>query len=265
MPELPEIETIVRGLRPIAVGRRIVGYDTRQPKAINLPLDELRARGRQEIQAVDRRGKSAVIRLQIADLWLHLGLQGQLLYDPPGAPPPTGEPMVSILLEDGARLRLERIFMGHAHLLDSAASAARAAKLGVDPLELPDNCLRGLAAKKPGLGCKAVLMDQALVAGVGNVYSDEALHRARLHPARKLGSLSPDEVERLWAAVREVLSESIECGGDETYTDLAGRAGTFTPRVHGRKDCATCGGPTLRQAFGGRSAYLCLTCQLARE
>ena len=262
MPELPEIETIVRGLRPLVVGRRIVDYDTRQPKAINLPIDSLRDRGCQAIRAVDRCGKSAILRLETADLWLHLGLQGQALYDPPGAPRPATQPMVTIALDDGARLRLEQIFMGHAHLLDLDASAKRAASLGVDPLQNPTaEWLGDLAAKKPGLGCKAALMDQALVSGVGNAYSDEALHRARLHPARKLSSLSPEEMATLWLAVREVLEESIERGGDESYTDVAGRRGTFTSRVHGRKDCATCGAPTVKQAFGGRSAYFCPKCQ----
>ena len=111
------------------------------------------------------------------------------------------------------------------------------------------------------MGSKAALMDQALVAGVGNAYSDEALHRAKIHPARKLGSLSPEEVDRLWFAVRDVLAESIERGGDESYTNVAGQPGTFTSRVHGRKECATCGGPAVRQAFGGRTAYFCPACQ----
>jgi formamidopyrimidine-DNA glycosylase len=104
-------------------------------------------------------------------------------------------------------------------------------------------------------------MDQGLVAGIGNVYSDEALHTARLNPARKLGSLSSDEVERLWTSVRLVLTEAIGCGGDESYTDLSGRPGTYSTRVHGRKDCATCGGPTAKQAIGGRGGYFCPTCQ----
>jgi formamidopyrimidine-DNA glycosylase len=262
VPELPEVETVVRGLRPLIIGRRIVDYDTRQPKALNLPIDTLRARGCQSIRAVDRRGKSAVLRLETADLWLHLGLEGQALYDPPGTPGSEAKPVVSISLDDGARLRLERIFMGHAHLLEADASAARAAGLGVDPLERRDpDWLRELAARKPGLGCKAALMDQGLIAGVGNVYSDEALHLARLHPARKLGTLSPDEIERLWSSVRDVLADSVKRGGDESYTDVAGRRGTFASRVHGRKDCLTCGGPTLKQSFGGRGAYLCPSCQ----
>ncbi len=262
MPELPEIETIVRGLRPLVVGRRIVDYDTRQPKAINLPIDTLRERGRKEVRGVERKGKSAVLGLGSADLWIHLGLEGRVLYLPPGAPVPEKEAMVSIGFDDGARFRLERTFMGHVHLLDLEASAQRAAGFGVDPIERSSaDWLRELAARKPGLGAKAALMDQALVAGVGNVYSDEALHRAKLHPARKLGSLSPDDLNGLWAAVQEVLRESVEKSGDESYTDLSGRPGTFTSRVHGRKDCVTCGAATVKQAFGGRSAYFCPACQ----
>ena len=265
MPELPEVEVVVRGLRPLVVGRRITDFATRQPKAINLPPEEFRARVRQRVVAVERRGKSAVLRLAADSLWLHRGLNGQVLYDPPGASLSESDPapMVALAFDDGARLRLEKLFMGHAHLLTPAESAAREAELGVDALspDLTVEWLSRLAEVKPNLGAKALLMDQALLAGIGNVYSDEVLHRAGISPARKLGSLSVEELRRLHRSIGEGLGEAVERGGDETYTDVAGRPGSYTSRIHGRETCTACGGPVQRAVLGGRGAYFCPRCQ----
>ncbi len=262
MPELPEVEVVVRGLRSRVVGRSIVDFTTRQPKAINLPVEEFRERARQRILGVERRGKSAVLRLAEGSLWLHRGLNGLVFFEPAGTPAPDSEPMATLTLDDGSRLRLERLFMGHLHLLTPAESAAREAQLGVDALspELTPAWLERIAAAKPGLGAKALLMDQSLVAGIGNVYSDEALHLAGVHPTRKLGTLTPEERSRLAAAIGEVLRRSIELGGDETYPDVTGTPGRFTTRVHARETCARCGGPVER-ASGGRGAYFCPRCQ----
>ena len=262
MPELPEVEVVARGLRALAVDRRIADFATRQPKAINLPPEEFRARVRQPVLAVDRRGKSAVLRLAEDSLWLHRGLNGLVAYEPPGTPAPEQPPMLSFTFDDGARLRLDRLFMGHAHLLSPAESAAREAGLGVDALspELTAACLRRIAESRPGVGAKALLMDQASVAGIGNVYSDEILHRAGVHPARKLGSLGADELDRLHRAIALVLGESIELGGDESYPDVSGRPGGFTSRVHNRETCVTCGG-TVERPAAGRGGYFCPACQ----
>lgn len=263
MPELPEVETITRDLRGLIVGRQLVGLATRQPKAINLPSADFVARLGQDVLAVDRHGKSIVVSLSTDSLWIHLGLNGQALFDEPGTPALETPSMVALDFADGSRLRLEKLFMGHAHLLGPAESAARLATLGPDPFSsaISPTWLAEIAAAKPALGVKALLTDQKVIAGVGNSYADEALHRAGIQPNRRLGSLSTDDCSRLIVRLLEVLEDSIALGGDESYTDAHGRPGRFTSRVHSRTVCVTCGGPVSKLTLGGRGSYFCPTCQ----
>lgn len=263
MPELPEVEIVVRGLTSRVLGRRITDFTTRQPKAINVTPQEFRLRVQQQVTGIERHGKSAVLRLGHDSLWLHLGLNGQALYDAPSKSPPARPPMIRFVFDDGSALRLERLFMGHAHLLTPAESAARQAELGLDALSpnLTQPWLSALAESKPNLGAKALLMEQKLLAGIGNVYSDEVLHRSGIHPARKLGSLSGQGLASLHRAIEAVLAEAVEAGGDESYADLDGRRGRYACRIHGRDVCGVCGGPAERRALGGRTAYWCPNCQ----
>lgn len=263
MPELPEVETIARGLRASVVGRSIVDFSTRQPKAINLPLDDFRERTRQAIRGVDRLGKSAILRLDHGAIWLHMGLSGQALVDDRDRPTPESEPIALFRLDDGSRIRLERLFMGHAHYLTAEESAGRARKLGTDALspEFTSARLGEMLSAKPNLSLKALLLDQSLLCGVGNVYSDEALHRAGLHPERKAASLGAEEVRRLHHALRSTLEASIALGGDESYSDVGGQPGRYTSRIHARKTCTACGGPAEKRSLGGRTAYFCPQCQ----
>jgi formamidopyrimidine-DNA glycosylase len=263
VPELPEIETIASGLRRSVVGRCFTDFATRQPKAINLPPDAFRQRVRQRVDEVRRLGKYAILRLDHDSLWLHMGLSGQVLVEPAGCPGRETAPMILLTLDDGSRMRLERIFMGHAHLLDPQQSAARESELGPDALspEVTVDLLSTIARSKAGVGVKALLMDQSILAGLGNAYSDEVLHRAGIHPERKMGSLGSHDIESLQAAITATLQESIAAGGDESYTDVGGVPGRYTSRVHGRKTCAICEGPVQKRAFGGRTAFFCPLCQ----
>jgi formamidopyrimidine-DNA glycosylase len=262
VPELPEVEIVARQLRARLVGRRFTDAAIRQPKAINLPVDAFREGIRQTIHAVDRRGKAVVLTLDTADLWLHRGLSGVILLDPPGAPAPAKDSMLAFDLDDGSRLRFEKLFMGHAHLLDREASAARAAEQGIDALD--PRCstayFRDVAREKPKLTAKSFLMDQALVSGIGNSYSDEILHEAGLRPDRKLDDFTTAELDALKRAVVTVLEEAIAKGGDESYPDVDGHPGAFRTRVHNQTLCGSCGRATERLK-GGQRGYYCPACQ----
>ena len=261
MPELPEVEVVARQLRERLVGRRFTDAKVRQPKSINLPPGEFRERFRQSIKGVERRGKSVVLSLETDDLWIHRGLSGIVALDPPGTPAPEKEPIVTLDLDDGSRLRLERLFMGHAHLLNHEASAARAAEAGVDALTGATSAwLREMVRQKPNLAAKALLMDQSLIVGVGNSYSDEILHEAGLNPGRKLGTFSTAELDALLQAIGAVLREAISLGGDESYPDLDGKPGRFRSRVHNQMVCGSCGRSVERLAKG-KGGYYCPACQ----
>ena len=259
MPELPEIEHLASSLRPHLVGKRVAGVRCRQPRMLNLAPEAFAERARGRIVAVERRGKSCVLRLEEGAIWLHLGLGGVVALD---GKQPT-QPQLAIDFDGGTTLSIDRTFMGHAHLYDENAHARRWSELGAEPTAAaftPER-LREILARKPRLAVKAVLMDQSLIAGIGNVYSDEALHVARLHPRRQAGSLSREEVARLHAAIRSVLAEATAAGGEPNYVDLRGQSGGYEMRVHGRAACLDCGTPTSRISLGGRTAYFCPRCQ----
>jgi len=259
MPELPEIEHLAASLRATVVGRSIVGVRCRQPKMLNLPPEEFAARARGRIVAVARRGKSCLLRLEFGSIWLHLGLGGVVALAPEGG----ANPQLALVFADGQALTVDKTFMGHAHYYDAATDAQRWAELGVEPLaeEFTPARLGAILARKPKQTLKALLMDQSLIAGIGNVYSDEILLSARLHPARPAGSLPAAEVARLHAAVRAVLTEACAAGGAPEYADVLGRHGGYKMRIHGAKICGNCGGPVAQISSGGRTAYYCPHCQ----
>lgn len=259
MPELPEIENLTAALRPRLAGRRIVGAQTRQPKMLNLPLNEFVARACQPVAGVCRRGKSAVLRLPDGGIWLHLGLGGLVTL----GPAPDKEPQLALLFDDGCHLAVDRCFMGNAHYLDEAEHARRWAELGPEPIagDFTPERLRAVLAAKPRQALKALFLDQSRLAGIGNVYSDEIFHAAHLHPGRQAGSLSDEEVARLYAAIRGVLAEAIASGGEPGYLGLDGAPGRYAMRVHGREACLDCGSPVRQTTIGGRTGYYCPRCQ----
>ncbi|MHB1416363.1 MAG: Fpg/Nei family DNA glycosylase [Chloroflexota bacterium] len=259
MPELPEIEHLAALLRPQLVGRSIVGVRCRQPKLLNLPLEEYSSRVRGRVVAVERRGKHCVLRLESGSVWLHLGLGGFVAV----GPRPDAEPHLGLALDDGRELTVDKVFMGRAYYYPEAEFAARWAELSPEPLadEFTLPVLQGILRRKVRQSLKALLMDQKLIAGIGNYYSDEILHAARLHPARLAGSLAEAEAIRLHAAMKAVLSEAVAAGGEADFVDIHGRGGGYRPRVHGRETCLDCGGPVQRESLGGRTAYFCPSCQ----
>jgi formamidopyrimidine-DNA glycosylase len=277
MPELPEVETVVRGLQAVLPGRRILEVRLGKTDFIENPpsLEENLPGAR--IRAVKRYGKFLVLELESAKpddrarelaLLIHLGMTGQLVTCPPDAriAPHTH---VFLALDDGKELRYTDIrrFGSMRVLLDGAREKALGS-LGLDPLEMTEEQFAAaLRARRARI--KALLLDQHVLRGMGNIYTDEALWRARIHPMRIGATLKRDEIHRLYRAVREVLNEAIRLRGSSVsdYVDSEGQRGEFQlrHRVYQRdgKKCFRCGATIRRAIVAGRSSHFCPKCQHA--
>jgi formamidopyrimidine-DNA glycosylase len=273
MPELPEVETIVSDLRPHLVGRAIVRCELLFPTIVRHPepaafVDSVVGL---HINAVGRRGKYIVIRGgDDAVLVVHLGMSGQLRIVDPETPLARHTHAV-FDLEDGRQLRyvdprrFGRLLFGtEAALLASGAMP----RLGPEPID-PEFDAEALYKRfrKRRVRLKAILLDQSTIAGVGNIYADESLHRARLRPDRLAGSLSRKSARRLHDSLRESLQVAIANRGSsvDTYRDAWGTMGTQQEKllVYGRagEPCFTCGRPLSLIRIAGRSTVFCRRCQ----
>jgi formamidopyrimidine-DNA glycosylase len=270
MPELPEVETIVRDLARVLPGRRFADVEVLRPDLIEGEAadDFVRAlRGRQ-VAGVARRAKNILIGLAGDLLVVNLGMTGRLLVAHAGAPAPS-HPGVRIELDDGRTLWYHDVRrFGRLQRFSDEAWLARDAVLGVEPLgEAFTSRWLHDALGRSRSPVKVWLMDQRRVVGVGNIYASEALHRARIDPRRPAGSVAAEEAERLREAVRTVLQEAIDFRGTTLldYRDAAGEEGGFAARlrVYDRagEPCRTCGAPIERIVQGGRSTFFCAACQ----
>jgi formamidopyrimidine-DNA glycosylase len=271
VPELPEVETVVRDLRPHLVGRRIA-WVARGGKALRRPwsADWESALTGGRIREVRRRGKWIVAGLEGGlHLVFHLGMTGQLVVADAAEPRAEHTHLVFGLgRRRELRFRDVRRF-GSATLLPSAAEVQRFfgdAGLGPEPFDLGRGYWRRrLAATERAL--KAVLLDQRVVAGVGNIYADESLFTARLHPARTGREVGAAEAERLRKAVVAVLNRAIKCRGStiRDYVGGSGLRGGYQEefRVYGRtgRPCPRCGTPVECVRLAGRSTHYCPKCQ----
>jgi len=270
MPELPEVETVARGLRGPLVGRTFTGVTVRWPRTIAHPaVDELaRQIAGRRVAAVGRRGKYVVVELDRGWLLIHLKMSGRLQVVP-ASEPLDGHTHTVFDLDDGRQLRFRDVRkFGRVYLVDEAEQVTAA--LGPEPLAEDltlDEFCRLLARRSGRL--KSLLLNQAFLAGLGNIYADEALFAARLHPLRRADSLSPEEQLRLYEAIRAVLGRAVANRGttldDRGYTDAEGRAGGYQDQiaVYGRtgEPCPTCQAPIERIGVGGRSTHFCPRCQ----
>jgi formamidopyrimidine-DNA glycosylase len=271
MPELPEVETIRRQLAPLVEGRRLARLDVLDPRwtAPLPPYAVADAVAGRTIERLGRRGKYLVFEL--ADevfLLAHLRMTGTLLYDPPADVPYA---RVVFALDDGHELRFcdpRRFGTGELVLGDAARDAFFAARLGIEPLggELTGERLRALARGRRA-PVKSFLLDQRRIAGVGNIYADEALFRARIHPLRPAGTLTAAQYEALAEAVRDALSAGLAAGGAtiDDFRHADGVAGAFQNdfQIHLREGepCLACGGDIVKFWVGGRGTYACPRCQ----
>lgn len=269
MPELPEVETIRCQLAAALPGRRIVAVERAEPFMLrDVSAEELAAAvpGRR-VEAVRRRGKFLWLPLDDGQvLTIHLGMTGQLLLQ---AEPPVGDHVrFTFLFESDTRLvfRDMRKF-GRLHLT-RGGPAARLEGMGPDAWQGAWSAadLAAMLSRRTA-PVKAFLLDQQHLAGIGNIYADEILFAARLSPLRPAGSLSPAEVERLAAAIREKLEEGVRLRGCSIsdYVDAAGQAGGFQRalQVYGRhgRICVRCGATLARAVVAGRGTAYCPACQ----
>ncbi|MDX1614202.1 MAG: bifunctional DNA-formamidopyrimidine glycosylase/DNA-(apurinic or apyrimidinic site) lyase [Candidatus Promineifilaceae bacterium] len=270
MPELPEVETVVRALRPLLVGQTITGMDSDWPNQIVTPdlasLQERIAGGR--IEAINRRGKYLLFSLGNNEtLIIHLKMTGHLSVVSASE---ARNPYVHAVFQLGGgkelRFRDMRKF-GRIYLVRDPDDVL--GKLGPEPLEAdftPAWLHRNLSRRRRVL--KPLLLDQTFVAGIGNIYADEALYRAAIDPRRHSHTVNPTEAEALHQAIRTVLKLGIAQEGasiDGAYRKPDGSPGTMQDEVlvYGRagEPCARCGTPLERIILGGRSTHLCPACQ----
>jgi formamidopyrimidine-DNA glycosylase len=276
VPELPEVEVVRRGLDGALAGRRVAAVTVAHPRSVRRHVPgasdfAARLAGRR-IDGARRRGKYLWLPLDSGDAVLaHLGMSGQLLLRPPDAPLETHLRVRVRLAGDGPELRFvdQRTFGGLSYAEGGAALPAAIAHIARDPLDPAFDEAAVLAAlRRRRTGIKRALLDQTLLSGVGNIYADEALWRARLHYARPTETLNRPEVLRLLDAVRAVFQEALAQGGtsfDALYVDVNGQSGYFDRSLdaygRGGLACRRCGTPIRREPFMNRSAYTCPRCQ----
>ena len=282
MPELPEVETVRRGLRLLAVGRRVVGVDVLNQGSFSAehPIDGARF--------VDARRRAKMLLLDLDDdrcLAVHLKMTGQLVVrgsdDWGGGHPsdsligelPDRSTRVVIDLDDGSRLFFndQRKF-GWMRVVSRATADEMTGGLGPEPMD-PDAWprFRQLVRRHERAVVKAALLDQCVVAGIGNIYADEALWGAHVHPATRVGALGDRALRRVLQEAADVMALSIELGGstDRNYVDAEGRRGAYLDfaRVFRREGqpCLRCGATIIKTRVAGRGTHLCPKCQRLRR
>jgi len=281
MPELPEVETVARGLRHAILGRRIVSVSLGKTDFIDDPAAlEQQLPGRQ-IEAVERYGKFMLLRLSAAhaetrvaangdaapaSLLVHLGMTGQI------AASPAGQPLekhthVCMLLDDGRELRYtDARRFGRIAYLTKALLAEELTGFGADPLEVSKEEFADRICGR-WARIKALLLDQTVLRGVGNIYADESLWKAKIHPARLGAKLSRKESQTLRRALQNILQKAIVLRGSSIsdFLDAQGEPGEYQRhhRAYGRegKGCYRCKAPIRRAIVAGRSSYFCPRCQ----
>jgi len=283
MPELPEVETVRRGLEQRFVGRRIERVEVGRERTVRRTSREALIDGLTGATPIraDRRGKYLIVPLDTGDsMMIHLRMSGRVLIEPAAKDRLDHTHVILDLAgagPDGAPEQLRFIdprTFGEVVVFDPdnlAVEMPELARIGVDPIAdgLERNQLAKLLTSR-ARQMKALLLDQAVIAGIGNIYADEILHAARVRHDRLSNSLKPAEITRLHAAIGEILNAAIEAGGstlkDTQYVDIGGEGGWFqvSHRVYDRggQTCLTCNKAKIHQvAFGGRTTSFCPRCQ----
>ena len=285
MPELPEVETVVRGLRDVLVGRTFERVTVTAPEKSVVVCDRLgrgslatHLKGR-TVRRVERRGKNILIRLERGlTLWVHLKMTGRFCYLDRRTPRDKHDLVVFELSPDGSthdenfhlRFNDYRRF-GRLRLFpdDLLWEQDGLRELGPEPLEVTaDEFVELCRARRRMI--KPALLDQSLVAGLGNIYADESLWASRIHPLRLTHSLSRKKLTELHGHIQRLLTMAIRLAGTsvDTYAGVNGRPGTMQKylQAYGREDqaCPRCGGGIVRQKIGSRSAHFCPRCQRPR-
>ena len=276
MPELPEVEVVRLGLADHVTGRTVAAVEVRHPRSVRRHLaGELdfacRLAGRQ-IRAARRRGKYLWLDLGNEEALLaHLGMSGQMRIQPPGTEDEIHLRVRFQFADGGPELRFidQRTFGGLSveDVVDGLpAPVAHIARDPLDPLFDRDAVVVGIRQRHTGL--KRALLDQTVVSGIGNIYADEALWRARLHGSRPTATLTRAQGQTVLAAVTEVMTEALAAGGtsfDALYVNVNGASGYFDRSLaaYGQagRPCPRCGTAIQRESFMNRSSYFCPRCQ----
>ena len=273
MPELPEVETVRRQLAPEVSGRRIDAAEILDERLVRPAAPAKIARGLEgrRIETVDRRGKYLLVRLEDDGvLALHLRMTGNVLVGPAGSEP--RHLRARFELDDGTEILFTDVRrFGTAVLLEGGGALEEylAPRVGIEPLSedlTPEALLRMAEGRTAPL--KSFLLTQTGVAGIGNIYADEALHRAELHPLSPAGSMKLEHGEALAEGIVDALEAGLAYGGSsiDDYRDARGERGSMQDEflVHTREgeDCPRCGGAIERIVVGGRSTYFCPDCQV---
>lgn len=291
MPELPEVETVRRGLSELIIGRKVklVEHDT--PKSFpNAPADVAHFLVGATVVAVRRRAKVLLIDLSSEyTLVIHLKMTGQLVFRAKGVAFGAGHPNDSLIAElpdrstrvtftfvDGSRLYFndQRKF-GWVRLLPTieVPNIDFMKKVGPEPLEADFTAQEFMQrfGRRSRSSIKAALLDQTVVAGIGNIYADESLWGARLHPLMQVKDVSPEQFHLLYQEVREVMNLSIEKGGstDRNYVNAEGKKGSYIDfaRVFRKEGmpCPRCHETIIKIRAAGRGTHLCPSCQKLPE
>ena len=274
MPELPEAETIVRGLRRTVVGETIDHVRVARPDVLRQSRSSFAAGViGHRIAAIERRGKNVLIQLDQARLIaVNLGMTGGLLpfrAPPRGAARPTHAAITFRFGSGGCLVFNDTRRFGTVEALDETTWRARSSRMGPEPLARgyrPSHLHAALQHSRSPI--RSWLLDQRRVAGIGNIYANEALFLAGVHPQRPARNVGRDEAYALHAHLRDVLNAAIEAGGTtiRDYRNTDGGKGEYVRRlnVYGRneEECLRCGTEVQRIVFGGRSAFFCPGCQV---
>jgi formamidopyrimidine-DNA glycosylase len=270
MPELPEVETTLRGVRPYLEGRRVADLRVREPRLrYPVPRDLGASLVGQRIVGLRRRGKYLLLDLERGTLLIHLGMSGSLRLVPPSSQPGPHD-HVDLILAGGLCLRLRdpRRFGALLWLDGPAETHPLLVHLGPEPLEDGfdgDHLYRVSRGRR--IAVKAFIMDSRVVVGVGNIYANEALFAAGIHPNRASGRIGLDRYRSLAGSIRAVLGDAIAQGGTSLrdFVQEDGSPGYFAQylQVYGRvgEPCRTCGTPIGLRRIGQRSSFYCPRCQ----
>ena len=273
MPELPEVETVVRGLREPLVGRRIVGVRFGKTDFIDDPIALGERLPGSKIARVERYGKFVTLALEPLEstqsefyFFIHLGMTGQLMSRSPYEPV-AAHTHAFVELDDGRELRYTDIRrFGRMLLVAESEKEKFHGQLGRDPLEISEkDFLAEFSGRRARV--KSMLLNQSVLRGMGNIYTDESLWRARIHPARLAASLQTAQLKGLYKAMQHVLSTAIRLRGSSIsdYLDAEGFPGAYQSRhrVYGRagKPCPRCKTTIRRIVVAGRGTYFCPRCQ----
>ncbi|MEC2054683.1 DNA-formamidopyrimidine glycosylase [Peribacillus psychrosaccharolyticus] len=273
MPELPEVETVRRTLEQLVIGKTIKDVEIYWPKIIKAPepveqfSDALIG---QTIHEIGRRGKFLIFQLDDYSLVSHLRMEGKYAVYPESEPRDKHTHVV-FTFTDGYQLRYRDVRkFGTMHLFKKGEEVSKMPLLHLGPEPLSDEfTIADLSMKlaKTNRKIKSVLLDQTVVVGIGNIYVDESLFRAGIHPERMASSLTLDEITRIHGEVKLTLAEAVEKGGStiRSYVNSQGQIGMFQLElfVYGRKGepCKRCGTPLEKLVVGGRGTHICPVCQ----